>query len=258
MRVLFIGDVVGPEAVRWLAGRLPSLRRRHAVDLVVVNAENAAVTGPCPMDGFGMTEALVGALVDGGVDVVTSGNHAWAGPDADRVLGMPNVLRPLNVPSSWPGRGVLEVEVGGDRVTVTNVTDASAIAEALPLWPAWEGLSRSGAVLVDLHSGNVNGKLSFAAAVDGSAAAVLGTHTHEPTCDLRVLPGGTAVVADVGMTGPAGGVQGIESAHMAAHARGEACAGLPPFELAPGPIVLGAVLLDVTDGRTHDLQRITD
>lgn len=257
MRVLFIGDVVGPEAVRWLADRLPSLRRRDAVDLVVVNAENAAVTGPCPTDGFGMTEALVRALVDGGVDVVTSGNHAWEGPDADRVLGMPHVLRPLNVPSSWPGGGVREVEVGGERVTVANLTDASAVAEALPLWPAWEGMGPSGTVLIDLHSGSVTGKLAFAAAVDGSAAAVLGTHTHEPTCDLRVLPGGTAVVADVGMTGPTGGVQGIESAHMAAHARGEACAGLPPFSLAPGPLVLGAVLLDVTDGRTDGIQRIT-
>ena len=86
---------VRDKAVRWLADRLPSLRRRDAVDLVVVNAENAAVTGPCPTDGFGMTEVLVRALVDGGVDVVTSGNHAWEGPDADRVLGMPHVLRPL-------------------------------------------------------------------------------------------------------------------------------------------------------------------
>ncbi|HYZ00824.1 MAG TPA: YmdB family metallophosphoesterase [Candidatus Binatia bacterium] len=140
---------------------------------------------------------------------------------------------------------------------MANLTDASAIADALPLWPAWQGMRRSGTVLVDLHSGSVNGKLAFAAAVDGSAAAVLGTHTHEPTCDLRVLPGGTAVVADVGMTGPTGGVQGIESAHMAAHARGEACTGLPPFAIAPGPIVLGAVLLDVAEGRTHGIRRIS-
>jgi metallophosphoesterase (TIGR00282 family) len=257
MRVLFIGDVVGAEAVRWLAERLPSLRRRDAVDLVVVNAENAAVTGPCPLDGFGMTPALVGELVEAGVDVVTSGNHAWDGPQADRVLGWPQVLRPCNVPGAWAGRGALQVEVGGAPVTVVNLTDVSAIAEALPLWPAWEGLGRTGTVLVDLHSGSVNGKLSFAAAVDGSAAAVLGTHTHEPTCDLHVLPGGTAVVTDVGMTGPTGGVQGIERAHMAAHARGDACAGLPAFQLASGPIVLGAVLLDVVKGRTQAIRRIT-
>lgn len=257
MRVLFIGDVVGPEAVRWLAERLPALRGRHGADLVVVNAENAAVSGPCPRNGFGMTGALVGELVEAGVNVVTSGNHAWDGPEADRVLGLPHVLRPSNVPPSWAGRGALELEVGGDRLTVVNLTDASAVAEALPLWPAWEEVSRAPTALVDLHSESVTGKLAFAAAVDGSAAAVLGTHTHEPTCDLRVQPGGTAVVADVGMTGPAGGVQGIEPAHMAAHARGEACAALPPFELAPGPIVLGAVLLDIGDGRTHAVQRIT-
>lgn len=257
MRVLFIGDVVGPQAVRWLAERLPALRGRHAVDVVVVNAENAAVTGPCPRDGFGMTVALVAQLVEAGADVVTSGNHAWDGPEADRVLTLPQVLRPLNVPPSWPGRGVLELQAGSERVTVANLTDASAIEEATPLWPAWEGVGRRGTLLVDLHSGSVNGKLAFAAAVDGSAAAVLGTHTHEPTCDLHVLPGGTAVVSDVGMTGPGGGVQGIESAHMAVHARGEACAGLPPFELAGGPIVLGAVLLDVADGRTRAIQRVT-
>src|SRR5215218_1619072 len=121
-----IGDIVGPEAVTCLAERLPGLRRALDVDLVVANAENCAVTAPTPYRGFGMTVELVGRLLEGGVDVVTSGNHGWDGPEADAVHGHPRVLRPHNVLEEAVGKGVVTLEIGGELVSVVNLGSTTA------------------------------------------------------------------------------------------------------------------------------------
>jgi 2',3'-cyclic-nucleotide 2'-phosphodiesterase len=272
MRVLFLGDVVGPEAADYVVARMPSLREEAAADVVVVNAENAERSGPQIRTGFGMTSTLADRLCDAGVDVITSGNHAWDGEMAavEAALAHPKVIRPANMPEGVPGRGWITIEVHGEALTVLNLMSPSAVVEpeplfqrwltasegVQPLWPAWRDAPKSGAVLVDLHGLVVSEKQAFAHAVDGSAAAVLGTHTHEATHHLHQLPGGTALVTDVGMTGRLGGVTGIDPLHWITGLKGGDPATLPRYELATGPMTLGAVILTIEDGRTTQLKRV--
>jgi metallophosphoesterase (TIGR00282 family) len=257
MNVLMVGDIVGPDAVDYLAERLPGLRRDLEADLVVANAENCAVTGPVPRGGFGMTVELVGRLLESGVDVVTSGNHGWDGPDADAVHRHPRVLRPHNFPEGVMGKGMATLEAGGETVSVLNLgSPTAAMPGALPPYGSWVDAALEGTVVVDFHGDSAWEKMEFATAVDGRVVAVLGTHTHEPTSNLHVLPGGTALVVDVGMTGPTGSPGGFPLTHFAAEMRGEDTAALPSFELAAGPITLGAVLLRIEDGKTQHMERV--
>jgi hypothetical protein len=263
MRVLFVADIVGPEAVGWVIGRLPGLRRDLGLDLVIANAENCTLSGPSPDRGFGMRADLVADLFAGGVDVITSGNHAWDSPDFATVLNQPRVLRPHNLPArpDRPGTGVTTVTVGDEAVTVVNLADAGAIADALPPYPAWREIAQvmgdeRGTVIVDFHGDSAFAKHGFAHAADGEVAAVLGTHTHEPTSILHMLPGGTALVVDVGMTGRSGGFQGIVPACFLPEFNGDGSAEPPALALASGPLVLGAVLLTIENGYTTAIERV--
>ncbi len=257
MNVLVIGDIVGPEAVNYVVHRLPDLRRSLALDLVVANAENAAITGPTPWDGFGMTVEIVARLLESGVDVVTSGNHAWDGPEAEAVHRHPRVLRPHNVPDELPGNGLMAIDIGAETVTVVNLCDRVAEPRALPVYAAWLAAERRGTVVVDFHGDSAWEKMIFATAVDGEAAAVIGTHTHQRTNDLVILPGGTAFVADAGMTGPGGSLTGFSLDHFAARYQRDSWSDLPPFQLAPGPIELGAVWVRIDAGRAVEINRVT-
>ena len=258
MNVLMIGDVVGPEAVTELVSRLPGLRRAYDVDVVVANAENCAITAPTPWQGFGMTVELVERLLEGGVDVITSGNHGWDGPEAGAVHRHPRVLRPYNVPAGVMGRGVATLDFEGELLSVLNLgSRTAAMPDALPVYEAWLDAELRGTVIVDFHGDSAWEKMEFATAVDGRVAAVLGTHTHEPTVNLHVLPGGTALVADVGMTGPLGSPGGFPLVHFAAELKGEDTGSLPPFELAAGPIILGAVWLRIEAGKTREIERVS-
>ena len=259
MIVLFVGDVVGRPATEWLVERIPQLRRKHDAGLVVVNAENSGE------DGFGPTCAMVDMLHDAGADVVTGGNHSWDSPDAVAALNRPWVLRPLNFAPGVPGIGILTVQVGGDPVTVVNLGDQCAMRSArgvahkfMPAFPCWLTADRTGTVLVDYHGEHVIEKQIFAHTVDGTAAAVLGTHTHEPTLPLRILPSGTALVTDVGMTGPTGGVQGFTAANFVTGLTREGNPFHPPLPVpADGPLTLGAVLVEVEGGKATRLERLT-
>ncbi|MBA3415831.1 MAG: YmdB family metallophosphoesterase, partial [Chloroflexia bacterium] len=123
LRLLFVGDIVGPDAVAFLADRLPGLRQSLGLDLVVANAENASLSGREVERGFGMSRHAVETLFTRGVDLVTSGNHAWDQPDAAEVLAHPRVLRPFNLPPGRAGLGIATLEVGGEPVTVVNLAD---------------------------------------------------------------------------------------------------------------------------------------
>lgn len=256
MRVLFIGDVVGPRAVHWLAGRLPGLRADHDVDLVVVNAEN------CGADAASMTIEGIEQLLAAGADVITGGNHAFEGAHVEAVLGHERVLRPLNVGDEVPGRGRLTLNASGQSVRVVVLADRAALDVApafarmtLDAYAAWSALAPGPATIIDMHALSVSAKQALAYALDGQVAAVLGTHTHEPTLPLYLLPGGTALVTDVGMTGPAGGPQGMDARGVVARVRGLVAAELPPGP-ADGEIVLGAVVVEIIAGLARSVIRL--
>ena len=266
MRVLCVGDVVGEEAAGWLAGRIGQLRDEHELDWIVVNAENGAVTGPNPMDGFGMTVEIVDTLLEAGVDAITGGNHSWDGPDVDKILAYPQMVRPLNLDEER-GQGLLTLR-GGTTLTVINLLSPTAELPGMsapkphPLWPSWQEITvehdLTGPTVIDLHGESPWEKASFAAALDGQASAVVGTHTHDPTQRGHVLPGGTGYVTELGMTGRLGHTGGgFDPMHFVAKMRGEDYTALPAYTLAKGPLALGAVILDIDPaGATTAITRI--
>jgi 2',3'-cyclic-nucleotide 2'-phosphodiesterase len=207
MRVLFIGDVVGGPGRRGLRAAMPALRERHAPDLVIVNGENSA-------GGMGITEKTARELFETGAGVITSGNHVYRHREVYDFLDREQrLIRPANYPHANPGRGHTVVEVGGVRVAVINLSGAVGLTVARsPFHEVDSILERleAEAVIVDFHAEVTSEKVAMGWHLDGRVAAVLGTHTHVPTADGRVLPGGTAFISDVGMTGARTSVLGVK------------------------------------------------
>jgi metallophosphoesterase (TIGR00282 family) len=209
MKLIFVGDVVAGLGRRTLAELLPGLRERHRPDFVVVNGENAA-------GGVGITRKTAKELFDLGADAITLGNHAYRHREVYEYLDEePRIVRPANYPKGSPGRGHTVVEANGKRLGVINLSGQvflsavrSPFAEVDALLAELRG--KADAVLVDMHAEATSEKVAMGWHVDGRALACVGTHTHVPTADARVLPGGTAYVTDVGMTGPRGGVIGVK------------------------------------------------
>ncbi len=207
--ILFAGDVVGGLGRRTLLGLLPALRERYAPDFVIVNGENAA-------GGLGITPKIADDLFAAGVDVITLGNHTYRHREIYEYLDkQERIIRPANFLRSQPGHGWCVVERGGIRLGVVSLSgnlfmDAArpAFAEADAALYALE--DKTDHVLVDMHAEATSEKVGLGWYLDGRATAVVGTHTHVPTADARVLPGGTAYITDVGMTGPRGGVIGVK------------------------------------------------
>lgn len=211
MRLLFLGDVVGKPGRQVVLDRLPALRARWSLDVVVVNGENAA-------GGFGLTEAICDDLLAAGADAVTLGNHSFDQREALVFIErQPRLVRPANYPAGTPGRGATVIETErGHRVLVVNVMgriymdamdDPFAAAErALTACPLGEAAD---AVIVDVHAEATSEKEAMAWFLDGRASLVVGTHTHVPTADHRVLPGGTAYLSDAGMCGDYDSILGM-------------------------------------------------
>jgi 2',3'-cyclic-nucleotide 2'-phosphodiesterase len=258
MQVLFVGDVVGPRATRWLVERLPDLRAEHKIDVIVVDAEN------CGADAESMTVDGIEQLLAAGADVITGGNHAFDGTEVEAVLEHERMVRPLNVADNVPGRGTLTVRAGGEELRVVVLADRLALDWApafahmtVEPYAAWSALPAGPTTtIVEMHALSVTAKQALAYALDGQVAAVLGTHTHEPTLALRILPGGTALVTDVGMTGADDGPQGIHAQPVVERLRGLPAHELSPVRPAEGEIVLGAVLLELDGGLTRALRRV--
>ncbi|HEX6144614.1 MAG TPA: TIGR00282 family metallophosphoesterase [Geminicoccaceae bacterium] len=211
MRILFCGDVVGRSGRRALLDRLPGLRARLELDLVVVNGENAA-------GGFGITPALCREFYAAGTDVITTGNHVFDQraliPEIDQDQ---RLIRPLNMLAGTPGRGAIELQLAsGLRVVVLQVMGRlfmgtyddpfTALEAALARHRLGAGVA---AVVVDVHAEATSEKMALGHFLDGRATVVAGTHTHVPTADAQVLPGGTAYITDVGMTGDYDSVIGM-------------------------------------------------
>jgi metallophosphoesterase (TIGR00282 family) len=206
--ILFIGDVVGGVGRRALFARLPALRERYSPDFVVANGENAA-------GGAGITSAVAKDMFSAGIDVITLGNHTYRHREVYEYLDQEErIVRPANFLRSQPGHGWCVVERAGVRLGVVSLSgnlfmDAAraAFPEADAALYSLEG--KADHVLVDMHAEATSEKVGMGWYLDGRATAVVGTHTHVPTADARVLPGGTAYITDVGMTGPRGGVIGV-------------------------------------------------
>lgn len=261
VHLLFIGDIVGDAGLDLLAEMLPDLRRRLRPDFVIANAENASLTGENPVAGAGMTRRDVERLRALGVDAITGGNHSWDSAEAVAALIEPEVARPLNVAKEAAGRGAVVVERAGIRLGVVSLLSATAMPGVSPPFGALVQLLEHWSedpldlVLVDFHGESVSEKQIFAWSVAGRVAAVLGTHTHVPTLDERVLPGGTAFVSDVGMTGPSGGMQGYApEVFVDALRHRHPVRGRGGF--AHGPAELGAVLVRARGGRALEIERL--
>jgi 2',3'-cyclic-nucleotide 2'-phosphodiesterase len=209
MRILFIADVVGKPGRRGLAAAMPVLRELHSPELVIVNAENSA-------GGVGVTESSAKDLFKIGADVLTLGNHAYRHRDAYEYLDRePRIVRPANYAVGNPGRGTTVVEAGGMKVGVLNLSGQVHLNVARNAFHTADAeLGRlegeADAVFVDFHAEVTSEKVAMGWHLDGRAAAVVGTHTHVPTADARVLPGGTAVLTDAGMTGSRSGIIGVK------------------------------------------------
>ncbi len=212
MRILFVGDVVGRSGRAAVSEHLPQMIRNWALDLVVVNGENAA-------GGFGITEAIYQELVDAGADAITLGNHAWDQREALVFIERaPRLVRPANFPSGTPGRGsaLIDTKKGGralivnaiGRVFMTPFDDPFATLgrelDACPLHQAAD------AIVVDFHGEASSEKQAIGFFCDGRASLVVGTHTHVPTADHQILPGGTAYMTDAGMTGDYDSIIGMQ------------------------------------------------
>jgi hypothetical protein len=206
MRLLFIGDVVGGPGRRGLRETMPALRERHAPDLIVVNGENSA-------GGMGITERTANDIFDTGAAVITTGNHVYRHRDAYPYLERePRVIRPANYPSANPGRGHTVVEADGMRVAVVNLSGGVGLNVARSPFDAVDAILErldADAAIVDFHAEVTSEKVAMGWHLDGRVAAVLGTHTHVPTADARVLPKGTAFISDVGMTGARQSILGV-------------------------------------------------
>jgi metallophosphoesterase (TIGR00282 family) len=241
-RILVIGDLIGKPGRVALRHALPDLRSELNVDLVIANGENTAA-------GMGLTPSLAEELLGSGVDVITSGNHIWDKREIYDYLDTDRpVLRPLNYPDEVPGRGWLVHRLGdGSGVAVVNVMGRVFMNQLDSPFGAMDGLLDGAAEplppmrIVDFHCEITSEKNAMGWYLDGRVSAVVGTHTHVPTADARILPGGTAYISDVGMTGPRDSIIGfrIETVlpRFVRH--------LPTrFEVGEGPVALNAVLVE--------------
>jgi 2',3'-cyclic-nucleotide 2'-phosphodiesterase len=249
MRVLFIGDVVGRSGRTVVAERLPGLVAAWKLDLVVINGENAA-------GGFGITEAIYHDLVDAGADAITLGNHSWDQREALVFIERaPKLIRPINYPAGTPGRGAAVFETrNGARVLVVNALgrifmDAlddpfATVDRELNACPLRLGAD---AIIIDIHAEATSEKQAMGHFADGRASLVVGTHTHAPTADHQILPGGTAFMSDVGMTGDYNSVIGM----LKDEPLNRFMRKIPSakFEPALGPATLCGVAVE-TDDRT--------
>src|SRR5687768_2222765 len=255
MKVLMVGDVYGEPGRAAVQKLLPKLKQEHQIDFTVVNVENAA-------GGFGVTATIARAFLDQGVDVMTSGNHIWDKKEIVEYIGKENLLlRPANYPVGTPGAGYITLKAGPHRVTVINLMGRVFMHPIdCPFRKADDILAEIGRespiVLVDMHAEATSESVAMGWYLDGRVTAVVGTHRHVQTADDRVLPGGTAYITDLGLTGPTDGVIGVDRDQIIQRFLTQ----MPiRFETAKGPVKLHAVVItvDPESGRASHIERLS-
>ena len=251
--VLAVGDIVGRPGRRAAAELIPRIRRDLGVDLVVANGENAS-------GGFGLSVAGARELFNAGVDVITSGNHIWDQREIVPALDEIPVLRPLNYPPGTPGRGYLVHDLGElGSVAIANVQglvfmpSIDSPFRAMDAFLAATGDAR--VRLVDIHAEATSEKQAMAHYLDGKVSVLWGTHTHTPTADQRVLPGGTAYVSDLGMVGPLDAVIGMDPESSLQRF----LTGIPQrFKVGKGRVTFNSVVVRIsgTNGQAESIERV--
>jgi metallophosphoesterase (TIGR00282 family) len=247
MRLLFLGDVVGRSGRNAVIEELPRLRERYKLDFVAVNGENAA-------GGYGITEAILEDLIGAGADVVTLGNHAWDQREALVFIErQERLLRPINYPPGTPGRGAGLFKAGnGADVLVINAVGLVFMHELACPFRAVDreleacGLKRGAdAIVIDFHAEATSEKQAMGYYVDGRASCLVGTHTHAPTADERVLPHGTAFISDIGMCGDYESVLGMDPGEPINRFLSKIPRGR--FEPALGPATISGLAVEIDD-----------
>ena len=243
LKLLFIGDIVGRPGRDILAEKLPRVRTEHGLDFVSANGENAAA-------GAGITGTIAKSILGSGVDAITLGDHVWDQRGWENEIGqIEQVCRPANLPKSNPGWDHLIIEKRGFRVAVFTVLGRTfmGIKADCPFLCADRMIEQlkgqADAIIVEIHAEATSEKIALGWHLDGRVTAVLGTHTHVPTADARVLPKGTAFMCDVGMTGPYAGVLGREVAPVVA----KFLDGMPRrFEVATDDVRISGALIEIS------------
>lgn len=256
MKILFIGDIVGEPGRKVLEKHLPDLCRKFNPDSIVVNGENSA-------HGIGITPKIADSLFDMGVNCITGGNHSFDKKDiVPHMAGEPRLIRPFNFPDGTPGNGVYSYrDKNGKYVTVINAIARLFMGNFVDC--PFRGIDRileqvkltqgTDAIIVDFHGEATSEKLCFGNYLDGRVSAVLGTHTHIPTADHRILPKGTAYQTDVGMTGCYESIIGMDkAAPIQGFVRGMRDGRLEPAE-GEGTICGTLVTVNVQTGLADDI-----
>jgi metallophosphoesterase (TIGR00282 family) len=254
MKIMMLGDVFGEPGRAALETCLPRLKEEHRVDFTVVNVENAAA-------GFGVTPEIARGLLDLGVDVMTSGNHIWDRKEILAYIAKENLLlRPANFPPGTPGVGHVTVKAGPHRVAVLNLMGRVFMSPIdCPFQKADEIIpelrKETPIILVDMHAEATSESVAMGWYLDGRVSAVAGTHRHVQTADERILPGGTAYITDLGMTGPIDSVIGVDKDLILRRFLTQ----MPiRFEPAKGPAAVCGVVItvDPESGRASEIRRL--
>ncbi|MEI6266370.1 MAG: TIGR00282 family metallophosphoesterase [bacterium] len=254
MKILFIGDIVSSSARSVLKKLLPELRSEHGIDIVIANGEHLS-------DRVGVDAETVEEMTRAGIDFFTTGNHVWRQKDFADKLEKRNlpVIRPANFLHGTPGDGYRVINTSFGKLLVINLLGQHEIKTnaTSPFLTADEIIAANPDckyIFVDFHAEMSSEKVALGRYLDGRVSAVVGTHIHVPTADARVLSGGTAVVTDVGFTGPAESILGVREDIIFQ----TFISSMPQkFELADGPIQLNSVLIDLgSDGKAKSIIRI--
>ncbi|MBQ4090703.1 MAG: YmdB family metallophosphoesterase [Clostridia bacterium] len=253
MRILAIGDIVGVRAISHLKQKLWKLRDEKKIDYVIANGENAS-----EIHGISAQDAR--AILDAGVDFITLGNHTWNKRDIYTFLDTypESIIRPANYPGSAPGCGHSIVNVCGYRVLIMNVLGQVFLDPVGDPFNTVEMIlareyGKYDVSVLDVHAEATSEKYAIARVFDGQISAIFGTHTHVPTADLQILPGGTAYVTDLGMTGPRNGVLGVDAQRTIAKMRTH----MPShFTVADGEIRADAVIFEFDGQKVISAKRI--
>lgn len=253
MRILFIGDIYGRPGREMAATYVPKLKKHYRPAVTIINGENAA-------HGKGITEKIYRELMESGADMITLGNHSWDNKDIFNFIDdAKNLVRPANFPKGTPGVGLRFINVNQHKLAVINlqgrtfmqpIDDPFTMANEL----VEEARKQTSSIFVDFHAETTSEKLAMGWYLDGRVSAVVGTHTHVPTADGRILPQGTAYLTDVGMTGPYDGILGVQRETVIRRFKTQ----MPVrFEAEEGRTQLGSVVIDINDstGQAKSIQQ---